>query len=343
MKFHFADFTTTVNFRESLDFSLLEKEDTLTVFDENTFSLFGRDAPNTVILPAGEQSKCWENSDKIIQSALSAGMGRDGRMVGIGGGVICDLTAFSASIYMRGCSLLLVPTTLLAMVDAAFGGKTGINILKLKNIAGTFYPAPEVRIIIPLLSSLPVKEFKSGLAEVIKTAMIGDAELFTLLQERREEVIAAEPALLEEIVARCIRVKGKIVEQDLKENDKRVILNLGHTFAHALETVTALQRWSHGEAVAWGLVMALRLGEELGITDNSYTEAVHSMLKGYNFSLDLGEASAGGLLQAMDADKKKQGRKLRFILQRGIEDTIALAVDKKVIGDFLRRKVKNAY
>ncbi len=343
LKFHFADFATTVNFLESLDFSLLEKEDTLTVFDENTFSLFGRDAPNPVILPAGEESKCWKNSDKIIQSALSSGLGRDGLMVGIGGGVICDLTAFSASIYMRGCSLLLVPTTLLAMVDAAFGGKTGIDILKFKNIAGTFYPAPEVRIIIPLLSSLPGREFKSGLAEVIKTAMLGDAELFTLLQERREQVIAGEPALLEEIVTRCIRVKGKIVEQDLKESGKRVILNLGHTFAHALETVTALQRWSHGEAVAWGLVMALRLGEELGITDNSYTEAVHSMLKGYNFSLDIGKCSARGLLQAMDADKKKQGKNLRFILQRGIEDTIALAVDKKIIGDFLKREVKNAY
>ena len=341
--FHFADFTTTVNFRESLDFSLPEKQDSLTVFDENTFSLFGRDAPNPVILPAGEESKCWKNSDKIIQSALSSGLGRDGLMVGIGGGVICDLTAFSASIYMRGCSLLLVPTTLLAMVDAAFGGKTGINILKFKNIAGTFYPAPEVRIIIPLLSSLPAREFKSGLAEVIKTAMIGDAELFTLMQERREQIIAGEPALLEEIVARCIRVKGKIVEQDLKESGKRVILNLGHTLAHALETVTALQRWNHGEAVAWGLVMALKLGEELGITDNSYTEAVHSILKGYNFSLKIGEGSARGLLQAMDADKKKQGNNLRFILQRGIEDTIALAVDKKVIGDFLRREVKNAY
>jgi len=341
--FHFADFTTTVNFRESLDFSLPEKQNSLTVFDENTFSLFGRDAPNPVILPAGEESKCWKNSDKIIQSALSSGLGRDGLMVGIGGGVICDLTAFSASIYMRGCSLLLVPTTLLAMVDAAFGGKTGINILKFKNIAGTFYPAPEVRIIIPLLSSLPAREFKSGLAEVIKTAMIGDAEFFTLLQERREQIIAGEPALLEEIVARCIRVKGKIVEQDLKESGKRVILNLGHTFAHALETVTALQRWNHGEAVAWGLVMALKLGEELGITDNSYTEAVHSILKGYNFSLKIGEGSARGLLQAMDADKKKQGNNLRFILQRGIEDTIALAVDKKVIGDFLRREVKNAY
>lgn len=127
------------------------------------------------------------------------------------------------------------------------------------------------------------------------------------------------------------------------ESGKRAILNLGHTFAHALETVTALQQWSHGEAVAWGLVMALRLGEELGITDNSYTEAVHSMLKGYNFSLDLGECSARELLQAMGADKKKQGKNLRFILQRGIEDTIALAVDKKVIEDFLRREVKNAY
>ena len=343
MKFQFADFTTTVNFRKRLDFSLLEKQDTLTVFDENTFSLFGRDAPNPIILPAGELSKSWENSVKVIQSALSSGLGRDGMMVGIGGGVICDLTAFCASIYMRGCSLLLVPTTLLAMVDAAFGGKTGINIVNYKNIAGTFYPAPEVRIIVSLLSSLQPWEFKSGLAEVIKTAMIGDAELFTLLQERREEVMVAEPALLEEIVARCIRVKGNIVEQDLMEKGKRAILNLGHTFAHALETVTALQRWSHGEAVAWGLVMALKLGEELGITDNSYTEAVYSMLKGYNFSLDLVEGCERELLQAMEADKKKQGKKLRFVLQRGIEDTIALAVDKKVIGDFLRREVKNAY
>ncbi|MBA7478728.1 MAG: 3-dehydroquinate synthase [Spirochaeta sp.] len=343
LKFHFADFTTTVNFHGSLDFSLLQKKHTLTIFDENTFSLFGRDAPNPVILPAGEESKCWENSDKIIQSALSLGLGRDGRMVGIGGGVICDLTAFSASIYMRGCSLLLVPTTLLAMVDAAFGGKTGINVLKFKNIAGTFYPAPEVRIIIPLLSHLPAREFKSGLAEVIKTAMIGDTELFTMLQERREQVIAAKPDILEEIVSRCIRVKGRIVEQDLKEHGRRAILNLGHTFAHAMETVNDLQVWNHGEAVAWGLVMALKLGEELGMTDHSYTEAVYSMLKGYNFSLDLEAGSVLELLQAMDADKKKQRKKLRFILQRGIGDTAIVEVENKVIEDFLRREVKNAY
>ena len=208
------------------------------------------------------------------------------------------------------------PTTLLAMVDAAFGGKTGVNFGGFKNMVGTFYPAREVRVSTHFLTTLPEKEFRSGLAEVIKSALIDDSNLYDLLANRKEDIFLRKSEILDEIVFRSLGVKGRIVEADLTEQGIRAHLNLGHTFAHALETVTGFGTWSHGEAVAWGIGRALELGVQLGTTSRSYTDEVIRLLKDYNFTLSI-SVDSDELILAMGRDKKKQEGRLRFVLQSG--------------------------
>ncbi len=323
LEFTFGACKSFIRFEDSVKLSdMTSRKDTVTVFDLNTYSLFGKDTSNPVVLNPGESSKCWQSVEKIIRKAVHSGLGRDGVIIGVGGGVICDLASFSASIYMRGCRLVLIPTSLLAMVDAAIGGKTGININSYKNMAGTFYPAEEICLFIKAIKSLPFREYKAGLAEAIKTAMIGDADLFNLLSEKIHEIMDRQPQILKEIIHRCIIVKGRVVEQDFREAGKRAILNLGHTFAHALEAVSGFKHWNHGEAVAWGLAKAVELGERIGVTEKGYAHSVKKILSDYEYRLETGGSiSASELIQAMHADKKKRGGMMRLVIQRGICDT----------------------
>lgn len=305
----------------------------LFVLDDHTRKLFPSIPESTLVLESGETQKDWTNVDRILRAALEAGLGRDGNIVGIGGGVICDTAAFAASIYMRGCRLILIPTTLLAMVDAAFGGKTGINLAGLKNMVGTFYPASEIRISTEVLGTLPEREYRSGLAEVIKSAMLADANLFHLIVERREDVLSRNPTLLEEIVRRSLAVKAAFVEADPTERGIRAHLNLGHTFAHAVESGVGLGSWTHGEAVAWGICRALDAGVQVGLTDPSYREEVVSLLDAYGYRTAPREVSVStdALIELMTSDKKKRGGTVRFVLQRRLCDTLLEPVDTETL------------
>jgi 3-dehydroquinate synthase len=313
----------------------------VTLFDANTHRLFGAGAAGPHVIAAGEAAKCWRNVEALLAFALEHGLGRDDTVVGVGGGVVCDMAAFAASIYMRGCRLVLVPTTLLAMADAALGGKTGINFKGYKNMVGTFYPAEEIRICVSLLDSLPSREFSAGLAEVIKTGMLGDPELLSLLEEQRQAVDSRSPQLMEEMVRRCLIVKGGIVAADLREEGRRAVLNLGHTFAHALETTGGLGSRSHGEAVAWGLHRALGLGVRLGLTCPEYARRIARLLESYGFTsgVSSGPAGAGAaarLVEAMRADKKRRAGSLRLVLQRDLGDTLVETVAPEVVEAYLR-------
>jgi 3-dehydroquinate synthase len=331
--FQFGTFTTRTVFC-SPDEVL---EDALLIFDENTAELFPeRSVRNSLILPPGEKAKNWQSIDRIINTAIGASYGRDGCFCAIGGGVLCDMTAFAASVYMRGCSVILVPTTLLAMVDASLGGKTGIDYEGYKNMVGTFYPASEVRYCPELLKTLPEKEYLSGLGEVIKTAMLGDRAMFQYLKDNKDLILQRDMGTLKEIIRRCIMVKGTVVEGDLHEKGLRATLNLGHTFAHALESVTGFSDWSHGEAVAWGLLMAVETGVELEITDNYYALEVRKILEDYNFRL-YADFDTDKLVQAMNQDKKKKDGIINYILQKNIEETIIRPVDRDVILSVLKR------
>ena len=215
------------------------KEKTLWVCDNFTRTLLPDTLDAIVVLPPGETAKGWDSVQKILLAAKQYGMARDGRFIAFGGGVICDITAFAASIYMRGCSVSLIPTTLLAMVDASLGGKTAIDLFGAKNLVGTFYPADEVLLCSRTLASLPEKEYKNGLGEVLKHALLSpDMSLLEFLEEHQTAILARESSMVDRMIEISLDVKRSYIERDPKEQRGiRDALNLGHTFGHALESV----------------------------------------------------------------------------------------------------------
>ena len=315
--------------------SFAERDDVLCVYDRTTFELFAPKGAGGMVLPVGEHAKEWASVADLIDEALDRELDRGATFVGIGGGVVTDITGFAASVYLRGVNLELVPTTLLAMVDAAFGGKTGVNYGGYKNMVGTFYPASSLQVFTECVNSLPEREFMSGLAEVIKAALLGDEELFDFLRDEREGVLARVPEAMEYIVDRAIGVKGHVVEQDLLETGVRAILNLGHTFAHALESVTGFGTWSHGAAVAWGIVRALETGERLDLTPTEYADSAKSLIESYGYDTGATGEDVGALLAAMRYDKKRRGGRLNLVLQEGLGWTNVQETHESVVREVL--------
>lgn len=318
-----GSFRTEVRYLEASEAQNALDGAALAVFDENTAPLFAGYSGPRVVLPAGERYKTLDSVQKILDAALEAGLGRDSLIVGAGGGVITDMAALAASLFMRGCRLRLVPTSLLAMVDAALGGKTGVDYQGFKNLVGTFYPADELVIVPSLLNTLPQREYLCGLAEVLKAALLRDPELWSLLAEQRPAVLDRQPEVLNTLIQRSLRVKARIVEADLKEQGERAHLNLGHTFAHALETASGFTGvWNHGEAVAWGIVQALRLSERLGLCPSAYPTRIQQVFEAYGYRTLQNDVSPADIVKAMVQDKKKARGRVRFILQRGPQDTL---------------------
>ncbi|MDR0562150.1 MAG: 3-dehydroquinate synthase [Spirochaetaceae bacterium] len=278
-----------------------------------------KDAPLCEI-QSGEAAKNWASVETILKAAKDAALGRDGLFVGVGGGVVSDMTGFAASIYMRGAGLCLVSTSLLGMVDAAVGGKTGFDLFGMKNFAGTFYPAPLVYMPVSSLTSLPEREWKSGMAEIIKTATLDTSDE----QERFWSLLAAlsrdtaEQDILVECIARSVQLKGRVVEADPKETGNfRALLNLGHTFGHALESSIGLGQITHGEAVAWGMARSCDLGLALGITPQDRREKILALLSAFGYETKTPHPlmrDTEAFMQALRNDKKKKAGSLRFIV-----------------------------
>ncbi len=328
-EFNFGQFKTKVSFCE-LD-NLLPQTTSLIVADENTSYLIPDEMKeSSVILPPGEIYKDWKSIEKILTKAVELELGRDANFVGIGGGVICDMTAFAASLFMRGCSVTLIPTTTLSMCDAALGGKTGVDFKDYKNLVGTFYPATELRICVDTLKTLEKREFLSGIAEVIKSAMLADNELLTYLENNRDNILGLKRESLEFIINSCIKVKGKIVEADLYERSIRAHLNLGHTFGHALETVTGFADFSHGEGVIWGIGRAMETSRELGIVNREYYDRVFSIINLYGYRTKA-NVDATKIINAMKLDKKKKGGIVKFILQTAPQETLIREVPEDIL------------
>jgi 3-dehydroquinate synthase len=291
----------------------------------------GREIP-LCVLPPGEEEKTWNSVERILRDAYAAGLGRDGMIVGVGGGVITDMAGFAASVYMRGVRLRLVSTTLLGMVDASVGGKTGIDLLGVKNLAGAFYPAEAVYMPLESLATLPPREWKSGFAEVIKTAVLsGDREMLARIRSFRDacltEILAGEgasgfrPTGLDYLISRAVEIKGRIVEEDPRETgERRALLNLGHTFGHALEASAGLGRLTHGEAVAWGMARACELGHALGITPLEQALEIQELIQSCGYAAAAPHPAmknADGYFRALGGDKKKKAGKLIFIVPAG--------------------------
>ena len=345
-RFSVTDPETEVRFEPRLPAQFGSAANRVVVFDANTARLFGTGVSDPVLLEDRDGAKRWASVERVLLAAHERGIDRGGEIIGVGGGAVCGVAAFAASIYLRGVRLTLVPTTVTAMVDAALGGKTGINLRSGKNLVGTFYPAHRLVVVPHAVSHLSTSDYLDGLAEVIKTAMLGDGLLFGMLECRRDEVLARRPALVEEYVRRCLAVKARFVAHDLREElgtavrpdgTSRAFLNLGHTFAHALESASGFA-WSHGAAVAWGLGRIVRLGRVLGIVDPGYAQRVIRLLRAYGYRLCAVEVSADRILSAMGADKKRSGDELRFVVQRGLEQTEMRAVPADAVREALRNE-----
>lgn len=272
------------------------------------------------VLPPGEDQKHLRSIESLWLTLQRIEADRKSLCVGIGGGVITDMTGFAAATYMRGIPWIGVPTTLLALVDASTGGKTGIDLGPAKNAVGAFFQPSAVLCDVALEATESERNYKSGLAEVVKTAIIGDPELFDLLEREQSSVIARDGALVEELVRRSVRVKARIVSIDAKETGLRAVLNLGHTIGHAIELEGGFARHTHGEAVSLGLVAALRLGARRGVTPPGLEQRVTQLLKNLGLPVDLASEPLEAAARVVGHDKKRAGKKLKFVFAHDIGD-----------------------
>jgi 3-dehydroquinate synthase len=268
-----------------------------------------------VVLPSGEAQKCLATATHLYDRLAELHADRKTLVVAVGGGVTGDLSGFVAATFNRGLSLLMVPTTLLAMVDSSVGGKVGINHPKAKNLIGAFHQPVGVWIDTAVLGTLPDREYRSGLAEVVKYGVILDAELFGYLEEHVDAILRREPEVVRTIVARCCRLKADVVEGDEREETGlRAVLNYGHTFAHAFETAAGYGAWLHGEAVAAGMVCASRLAERRGLIGADLTERQCRLLARFGLPVKPERWPIADLVTTMRSDKKAIAGQLRFVL-----------------------------
>jgi len=272
----------------------------------------------TVILEPGEEHKNTASLERIWNAALAASADRKSRFVALGGGVVTDVAGFAAATWMRGVSWLGLPTTLLAMVDASVGGKTAIDLKTVKNAVGAFWQPSAVLCDVEFLGTEPARGFSSALAEIVKTAIIGDADLFTLVEKHADEIRARDAGIVAEMVRRSVRVKARIVGLDEREDGLRASLNLGHTVGHALEAHAGYGRLRHGEAVSLGLIAALRIGERLGFTDRSLVERCILALRVLGLPVELSSQPLAKAVDLIGHDKKRAGSQVRFVVARSV-------------------------
>lgn len=271
------------------------------------------------VVPSGETAKSADHLVGIWDFLAEMKMDRGGVVVAFGGGVVGDLAGFAAASYLRGVDFIQIPTTLLAMVDSSVGGKTGINLKAGKNLVGAFHQPQSVYVMTDLLRSLPAREFAAGMAEVIKYGLLGDAALFDQLEA---QPLAVDRPELAAVVRQCCAAKARIVEADEFEtaaSGGRALLNLGHTFAHAIEKVAGYSVYLHGEAVAIGLAAAARLSRDLGLVGLTEVARVEAVLTAHALPIRLREPIAtAALMAAMARDKKVRAGRLRFVVMDAI-------------------------
>jgi len=345
--------TTDVFFYNILRLPELHPEkgrvDALYVCDEHTMPLlrqaehFSAQVP-LVVLPAGDTAKTPEAIAAIVEKAAENGLDRQACFIGFGGGVICDITALAASLYMRGVRCILVPTTVLAMADASIGGKTAVNLSGYKNLIGTFYAASSIICCFPVLRTLPETEYRSGLAEILKTAVLYDAELYRMFSAYYNDITGKDIARLSLMVRRAAEAKARVVEKDFTEQGERAFLNFGHTFAHALESLSGFSV-SHGDAVAWGISRAVAVGLRLRLSGKEYADTLTAVLRRYGWhtepvypgiAVDENSSFADSVIARMKKDKKNRNGLIRLVLQEDILKTQLREVAEPIIREVLR-------
>lgn len=263
---------------------------------------------------AGEQNKTLSTVEKLATELTKKGANRKSLLVAFGGGVVGDVTGFLASIYMRGIRCIHVPTTLLSQVDSSVGGKTGVDLTTGKNLIGRFFQPEAVVILTDVLKTLPKREFACGMAEVIKYGLIWDARFFHELLKNSKKIQKHDNKLLQKMIYRCCEIKAAVVEKDETEQNLRAILNFGHSFGHAFELIGGYKKLKHGEAVAFGMVVAARLSHLWKVSPVDHTESVIEILKAYNLPVKTPKHSSSVIKKALASDKKSSGQTIRFVL-----------------------------
>ena len=278
-----------------------------------------------ITLPDGEARKTQDSLDRILDALLENRCERSTTVIALGGGVIGDLAGFAAAIFLRGVPFIQVPTTLLAQVDSSVGGKTGINHRLGKNMIGAFYQPRLVLADTGVLATLPPRELAAGLAEVIKYGLIIDRAFFDWLEQNIERLNARDEQALTYAIRRCCEIKAEVVAGDERETAARALLNLGHTFGHAIEAGLSYGTWLHGEAVAAGTVMAARLSQAMGMLTDADVQRVRTLLERAHLPVVAPDLGVDKYLQLMGLDKKVEGGKLRLILLRSIGEAYVTA------------------
>lgn len=276
---------------------------------------------NSVVVPEGEQSKNLNQCDQLWQLMVEMPSDRKSVVFALGGGVVGDLAGFVAAGFARGVDFIQMPTSLLAQVDSSVGGKTGVNLPQAKNMVGAFWQPKTVIIDIDVLNSLDDRNFRAGLAEVIKYGLIMDADLFERIETNMDSILKREPAIITELIQRCCQCKADVVREDETETSgRRAILNYGHTIGHAIEAVYGYGEYLHGEAISIGMVVEAELAKALGMVDEEFCSRQKAIFESAGLPVSCPSGKESDLVEAMTRDKKVASGKLNFILPTGIGD-----------------------
>lgn len=297
--------------------SHLEGQKTVIVTDRNV-RRFHQDRIScfpVIEIGVGERIKTLQTVEKIYQAFLELELDRSSLIIGLGGGVVCDIAGFAASTYLRGLSFAFVPSTLLAQADASIGGKNGVNFRCYKNLVGTFRQPKFILLDFSLLRTLPKREFLCGVAEIIKHALIRSPSLFHFLEEEWRTLFSLEPEIVKRVVVESIKIKSEIVQRDAREKGERKKLNFGHTFGHALEKIL---RIPHGKAISLGMVVACKISVARGLLEVEEALRAKELLQKFKLPCSLSVGKKKLLLEAMRKDKKRQGEDVHFVLLEGI-------------------------
>lgn len=289
------------------------------------------------VLPDGESHKTLSTVARIFDVLVANRFGRDCAVIALGGGVVGDMAGFAAACYQRGVAYVQVPTTLLAQVDSSVGGKTGVNHPGGKNLIGAFHQPVAVIADTATLESLPPRELRAGLAEVIKYGLICDRAFFDWIESNLDALLARDPDALAHAIHRSCAIKAAIVGRDERERGDRALLNLGHTFGHAIESATGYARWLHGEAVGAGLLMAATMSRESGLMSDADVRRLAALLERAGLPTEAREVEAAAALEHMRIDKKVQAGRIRLVLMRGIGESFVTA---QYDDDALRRTLE---
>lgn len=323
---------------------IVSNETVAPLYLEKTIQMFAGFNVESVILPDGEQYKTLEVWQQIFDALLNKRFDRSCTLVALGGGVVGDMTGFAAASYQRGVDFIQVPTTLLSQVDSSVGGKTGVNHPLGKNMIGAFHQPRCVIADTDTLNTLEDRQLSAGIAEVIKYGLINDLQFFEWLEENIPAVLAREPEALAYAIERSCQDKADIVAADERESGQRALLNLGHTFGHAIETGMGYGEWLHGEAVATGMLLAAELSRQVGWIDSEAVNRVRALLERANLPVKApGSMSSERFLELMAVDKKVQDGKLRLVLMKALGQSIITGeVSSSQISDMLDAHLKGA-